>query len=316
VGTLNQGADDFLAKPFDLAELQARLHALIRRARQHPRTACGPLAWDATTKAFTLGTEPLALTPREHAALRVLIQHLGEPLSKTEILDRVVSDAHDVSPRPSRCWCTACASAWTAAACASPRCAAWATCWRPRRDAGRRQPARPAACDGAGRRHGAGLGHRPVGPAWRTAAAAANAAYDRSLAGAIKAIDANISTASGGLGVELPYAMLEFFELTAGGRGVLSRRQRRRPGRDRQHRPAQAGPAAAAPAGFRDARYHGQPLRLGSYTRVLDPPLAGHAQAARDHPGGRDPGLAPASRAPCCWRPSRATRCWWRWRWR
>ena len=100
VGTLNQGADDFLAKPFDLAELEARLHALIRRARgsAHWHQSCGPLAWDATTKGFSLHAQPLTLTPREHAVLRVLIQHLGEPLSKTEILDRVVSDAQDVSP--------------------------------------------------------------------------------------------------------------------------------------------------------------------------------------------------------------------------
>ena len=100
VGTLNQGADDFLAKPFDLAELQARLHALIRRARgsAHWHQSCGPLAWDAATKSFALHGQPLALTPREHAVLRVLIQHVGEPLSKTEILDRVVSDAEDVSP--------------------------------------------------------------------------------------------------------------------------------------------------------------------------------------------------------------------------
>ena len=100
VGTLNQGADDFLAKPFDLAELEARLHALIRRARgsAHWHQSCGPLAWDATTKGFSLHGQALGLTPREHAVLRVLIQHLGEPLSKTEILDRVVSDAQDVSP--------------------------------------------------------------------------------------------------------------------------------------------------------------------------------------------------------------------------
>ncbi|MBS0414237.1 MAG: response regulator [Proteobacteria bacterium] len=100
VGTLNQGADDFLAKPFDLAELEARLHALIRRARgsAHWHQSCGPLAWDAATKSFALHGQPLALTPREHAVLRVLIQHVGEPLSKTEILDRVVSDAEDVSP--------------------------------------------------------------------------------------------------------------------------------------------------------------------------------------------------------------------------
>ena len=55
---------------------------------------------------------------------------------------------------------------------------------------------------------------------WMTrqdALAAANAAYDRSLLGALKSIDANISTASGGLSVELPYRMFEFFELTASG---------------------------------------------------------------------------------------------------
>ena len=46
---------------------------------------------------------------------------------------------------------------------------------------------------------------------WRTSLDAANAAYDRSLLGAIKAIDSNISTETGGLSVELPYRMLEFF---------------------------------------------------------------------------------------------------------
>lgn len=53
---------------------------------------------------------------------------------------------------------------------------------------------------------------------WRTAVDAADAAYDRSLLGAVKSIDAGISTASGGLAVELPYRMLEFFEFTASGR--------------------------------------------------------------------------------------------------
>ena len=100
VGTLNQGADDFLAKPFDLAELEARLHALIRRARgsAHWRQGCGPLTGDVATRGFTLNDEPLTLTPREHAVLRVLIQHVGEPLSKSEILDRVVSDERDINP--------------------------------------------------------------------------------------------------------------------------------------------------------------------------------------------------------------------------
>jgi len=100
VSSLNEGADDFLAKPFELAELEARLMALIRRARgsDRPRFACGPLSYDAATKQFTLDHETLVLTPREHAVLRALIQRSGEPLSKQEILDRVFSDEADVHP--------------------------------------------------------------------------------------------------------------------------------------------------------------------------------------------------------------------------
>ena len=100
VSSLNEGADDFLAKPFQLAELEARLMALIRRARgsDQPRFSCGPLSYDAGSKQFRLAHEALALTPREHAVLRALIQRSGEPLSKQEILDRVFSDEQDVQP--------------------------------------------------------------------------------------------------------------------------------------------------------------------------------------------------------------------------
>lgn len=100
VGTLHEGADDFLAKPFELAELEARLIALIRRARggDHPRFACGPLAYDSGAKQFFLSHQPLTLTPREHAVLRTLIQRSGEPLSKQEIVERVFSDEEDVQP--------------------------------------------------------------------------------------------------------------------------------------------------------------------------------------------------------------------------
>jgi two-component system, OmpR family, response regulator TctD len=100
VSTLNEGADDFLPKPFEVPELEARLLALIRRARgaDRPRFACGPLAYDAGTRQFLLRDELLALSPREHAVLRALIQRSGEPLSKREILERVFSDEHDVHP--------------------------------------------------------------------------------------------------------------------------------------------------------------------------------------------------------------------------
>lgn len=100
VKALNAGADDFLAKPFALAELEARLHALVRRARgsEHPRLCCGSLSFDVAKKQFLLRGEGLALSPREHAILRVLIQHSGEPMSKQQILDRVFSDDEDVHP--------------------------------------------------------------------------------------------------------------------------------------------------------------------------------------------------------------------------
>jgi len=98
VSTLNEGADDFLAKPFALAELEARLTALIRRARgsEHPRFACGPLQFDTVMRQFTLGDEVLQLSPREHALLKALIQRSGEPLSKKQIMDRVFSDEDEV----------------------------------------------------------------------------------------------------------------------------------------------------------------------------------------------------------------------------
>lgn len=100
VSSLHEGADDFLAKPFELAELEARLIALIRRARggDHARFACGPLSYDAAKKQFLLHHEALALTPREHGVLRALIQRSGEPLTKQEIIERVFSDEQDVQP--------------------------------------------------------------------------------------------------------------------------------------------------------------------------------------------------------------------------
>lgn len=100
VRAFHTGADDFLAKPFELEELQVRLHALLRRARgaEAARMVCGPLSYDLATRRFTLDDEVLALSPREAAVLRVLLQHAGEPMSKQHILERVVSDDKDIHP--------------------------------------------------------------------------------------------------------------------------------------------------------------------------------------------------------------------------
>lgn len=100
VHLLRAGADDFLAKPFELAELEARLLALVRRARggEHPRFACGPLVWDPLAQQLLLRHQPLKLTAREHALLRALVQHSGQPMSKRDLVERVFADEAEVLP--------------------------------------------------------------------------------------------------------------------------------------------------------------------------------------------------------------------------
>ena len=117
---------------------------------------------------------------------------------------------------------------------------------------------------------------------WRTAVDAANAAYDRSLLGAIKSIDANISTESGGLAVELPYRMLEFFELTAS--GAVYYRVATEEGLveiGNADLPPPLLPLETGRPQFHDAAYFGEPVRVGSYARLLPRPLAGHEEAQR-----------------------------------
>lgn len=100
VALLHAGADDFLTKPFAVSEVEARLVALVRRSRGRAtgRFACGALVYDQATRSFTLGDQPFHVTPREHAILNLLIQRIGEPLSKTHLLDRLVGEDADLQP--------------------------------------------------------------------------------------------------------------------------------------------------------------------------------------------------------------------------
>ena len=126
------------------------------------------------------------------------------------------------------------------------------------------------------------VGAAEIWQTWRTAVDAANAAYDRSLLGAIKAMDANISTASGGLGVELPYRLLEFFELTASGHvyyRVATENALVEIGN--ADLPPPPGVLVTGRALFTDAVYFDEPVRIGSYARVLDQPLGGQVAGQR-----------------------------------
>ncbi|MDO5666657.1 MAG: response regulator [Alcaligenaceae bacterium] len=99
VQTLELGADDFLAKPFSIEELKARLTALVRRSRGLEKTgmSLGNLKLDLNQHQFTYGGESLALTPREFAVLRTLMLKSGEPVAKQYILDRLIDADSDLS---------------------------------------------------------------------------------------------------------------------------------------------------------------------------------------------------------------------------
>ena len=97
VAGLDAGADDYLVKPFALAELHARLRALVRRgSSERPVVlAVGSLVLDPVTREVRRCGEPLELSPREHALLQELMRHAGEVLSRTHLLEHVWEDAGD-----------------------------------------------------------------------------------------------------------------------------------------------------------------------------------------------------------------------------
>ncbi|MBL8702061.1 MAG: response regulator transcription factor [Alphaproteobacteria bacterium] len=94
---LNAGADDYLAKPFAMGELVARLRALTRRAHglAEPVITCGPLRIDPLAKQVTLDGAPVKLTALEFKTLAYLAHHLGQPVSKTELTEHLYDQDYD-----------------------------------------------------------------------------------------------------------------------------------------------------------------------------------------------------------------------------
>ncbi|WP_068825462.1 response regulator [Pseudomonas sp. BMS12] len=97
---LNLGADDYLAKPFELSELEARVKALLRRSvlGGEAQQRCGELVYDLGTRRFALAGQALTLTSREQSVLEALIARPGRVMSKEQLADQVFGLDQDASP--------------------------------------------------------------------------------------------------------------------------------------------------------------------------------------------------------------------------
>jgi DNA-binding response OmpR family regulator len=91
VAGLDAGADDYLVKPFELAELEARVRALIRRSHGHDRNVLvhGPLAFDSVARAATVAGDVLDLSARELAMLELLLLRSGRVISKEQFVEHL-----------------------------------------------------------------------------------------------------------------------------------------------------------------------------------------------------------------------------------
>ena len=94
---LDAGANDYLAKPFHLAELEARIRSLTLRrfTQQDVLLSCGELSFDTRSRTAAVHGEPLSLTRKETGILEYLMVHKGRPVSQEELIDHVWDNSVD-----------------------------------------------------------------------------------------------------------------------------------------------------------------------------------------------------------------------------
>jgi two-component system OmpR family response regulator len=99
VANLDAGADDYLVKPFALAELDARIRALIRRSHGADRSGLqyGSLVFDTATRTATVAGARLDLSARELAVLELLLLRVGRVVAKEQIVEHLCGWDEDVS---------------------------------------------------------------------------------------------------------------------------------------------------------------------------------------------------------------------------
>jgi two-component system response regulator TctD len=93
VGALDQGADDYITKPFDFSELEARCRAVLRRRGGAARNqiTLGRAVFDPLAGTLRFGSETIALRNREIRLMEVFTRHPGQILSKSQLMDRLFS---------------------------------------------------------------------------------------------------------------------------------------------------------------------------------------------------------------------------------
>jgi two-component system OmpR family response regulator len=98
---LDNGADDYLVKPFDMGELHARLRALIRRSagKPSPIVEIGSIAIDTASRKVTRGGRDVVLTAREYSLLELLALHRGELVSRTTIYEHLFDENDDTTSK-------------------------------------------------------------------------------------------------------------------------------------------------------------------------------------------------------------------------